>query len=225
MSSGSETTGNLLQSGSLVMDVALMQKSFEEVMQHMRALAEHMRQHAAAVVQEGAFRKARRILKLCERIDGLTKEIVRLQRQWNGLTTKRRRLASGEGESERLEAGLQTPGKVFHEAIFETLFELGGSAPTRQVLELLEAKMAGRLNEYDRQPIPSNPKVPRWRSRVGLFRAQLVKKGLLAADSSRGIWQLTESGRRYIEQKRSTPETSVADASPADSPPANPSPP
>ena len=73
-----------------------------------------------------------------------------------------------------------------------------------QVLELVEKKMQGILNEYDYQSLPSNPKEVRWRNTAQWCRNTLVREGLLRSDSPRGIWEISDEGREVLKSELHT---------------------
>jgi hypothetical protein len=57
------------------------------------------------------------------------------------------------------------------------------------------------LKEYDYKPFPSDPQ-DSWKNTVRLVRLTMVKKGLLAKGSPRGIWEITERGRKFYEENK-----------------------
>ncbi|WP_052297133.1 winged helix-turn-helix domain-containing protein [Marinithermus hydrothermalis] len=99
---------------------------------------------------------------------------------------------------DRLSRGLRTPENAFRQPILEALVELGGSAPVNDVLERVQQKMAHVLNEYDYQPLPSDPRSARWRNTAQWCRNALVREGLMKSDSPYGIWEISEQGREAL---------------------------
>jgi restriction system protein len=67
------------------------------------------------------------------------------------------------------------------------MMEFGGSTPAARILDRIGEKMKDVLNGYDRQPLPSQPKIARWNNNAQWCRNTLVQEGLLKADSPRGI--------------------------------------
>ncbi|MCK4316500.1 MAG: winged helix-turn-helix domain-containing protein [Anaerolineae bacterium] len=59
--------------------------------------------------------------------------------------------------------------------------------------------MKNQLNEYDRSPLPSTPDSPRWRNTAQWARNGMVKEGLMASDSPRRIWEITDEGEQWLE--------------------------
>ncbi|KUK31071.1 MAG: Uncharacterized protein XD63_1668 [Thermoanaerobacterales bacterium 50_218] len=58
--------------------------------------------------------------------------------------------------------------------------------------------MKDRLNEYDLQPLPSTPEQARGRNTAQWCRYTMVSEGLLKPDSPRGVWEITETGRKQL---------------------------
>jgi len=90
-----------------------------------------------------------------------------------------------------------TPLGAFRVPILRVLCESGGEARTDTVLRRLEEQLGQVLTPADRQPRPDGRTVT-WRNRAQWERLEMVKAGLLALDSPRGIWQITEEGRGYL---------------------------
>ncbi len=67
------------------------------------------------------------------------------------------------------------------------------------VIIQVEKIMASKLNDYDKQPLLSAPSFPRWRNTVQWARNALVKDGLMANDSPKGIWAITDQGRKAVK--------------------------
>jgi hypothetical protein len=86
--------------------------------------------------------------------------------------------------------------------ILESVIELGGKAEMKDVLNLVHEKMKNILNSYDYEPLPSNPKQKRWENIAQWARNTMVNEGLLAKDSPRGIWEITDKGRKFYEENK-----------------------
>lgn len=59
-------------------------------------------------------------------------------------------------------------------------------------------KLENRLTPADRERTSSG--VIRWQNRIQFVRLRLVEEGLLARDSGRGIWSLTNAGRARLKE-------------------------
>jgi len=104
-------------------------------------------------------------------------------------------------DQKRLKKGLRTREEQFVMPILEAIIELGGKAKVKDVLELVYYKMEDILNSYDYEPLPSNPKQQRWENTAQWARNMMVNKGLLAKNTPKGIWEITEKGKKFYEEK------------------------
>ncbi|HCC32567.1 MAG TPA: hypothetical protein DEQ28_01500 [Clostridiales bacterium] len=93
---------------------------------------------------------------------------------------------------------LRTPGDEFRIPILRALETLGGRATMGRVLDKVEGLMKDRLNERDRQPLPSDPDRTSWHNTAQWERYKMVKQGLLSANSPRGVWEITLEGKRWL---------------------------
>jgi hypothetical protein len=88
------------------------------------------------------------------------------------------------------------PQKVFRLPLVETLCALGGFGSTKQIRDLMLAKMAPLLTAPDYAAVSSGD--PRWWNAVCWERNNLVNEGLVRKDSPRGSWELTDQGLQTI---------------------------
>lgn len=105
--------------------------------------------------------------------------------------------AKKRNNATRLKRGLKTPEDCFRKPILEALSELNGSASVRKVLDHVNKKMENTLNEHDRQKLPSTGQV-RWENTAQWCRNSMVEEGLLANDSPKGVWKLSEKGKEML---------------------------
>ncbi|MGC8903491.1 MAG: winged helix-turn-helix domain-containing protein [Fervidobacterium sp.] len=92
-----------------------------------------------------------------------------------------------------------TPQKEYRLSILQALLEKGGKATQKEVLEIIQRKMKNRFNELDLQVLRDGYTL-RWQKMAQWQRYIMVKAGLLRSDSPRGIWEITEKGRNYLEE-------------------------
>lgn len=99
-----------------------------------------------------------------------------------------------EKAARRASPGSILPEKEYEGPILAELLERGGSGHATEVTDAVGERLADRLTPQDREPIGDGDL--RWRSRAQFARLALKKQGLIADDSPRGIWELTDEGRR-----------------------------
>ncbi len=93
-----------------------------------------------------------------------------------------------------------TPQKMFWTPVLKSLVEQGGEAPAGKVVEQVEIKMKNQLKRGDYEP--NRDGFFKWKKGVHFQRLAMVHEGLLANNTPRGIWRITEQGRRWLETNR-----------------------
>ena len=81
-----------------------------------------------------------------------------------------------------------------------SLFELGGTARAKDVIDLIARRLNGTLNPMDRERLNSG--VVRWINRAYFARFLLSQKGDLDTDTPRGVWKLSDQGRKRLQPKK-----------------------
>ena len=116
-----------------------------------------------------------------------------LQRRWRGIV-------GGESvtrRSERAPRGSMLPQTAYRLPVLQALVDMGGQSRTADVLDRVGELLEGQLSDVDREMLPSGTAI-RWRNKAQWARNKMVKEGLMASDSSHGIWEITESGREVL---------------------------
>ena len=97
--------------------------------------------------------------------------------------------------------GERTPRQSFRIPILKALIELGGRGKADQILEKVEIEMKGILKSVDYEKLPSGVMI-RWQNTAQWERFVMVQDGLLHSDSPRGVWEITEKGRKFLENSK-----------------------
>ena len=98
----------------------------------------------------------------------------------------------------RASSGELLPQHEYADPILQVLYELGGSARSREIIDRLPEKMGHLLRRRDYEPTKRGD--VRWRNRAQWARQALTDQGLLASDSPRGIWELSDRGRSRAKE-------------------------
>lgn len=101
----------------------------------------------------------------------------------------------------KLPRGARTPEERYYPFILQALADAGGSAPIGDVLRRVGEAMRDVLRDVDYQSLPSDPDTARWRNAAQWARRELVERGLMSGDSPRGIWEITDAGRRWLAEQ------------------------
>jgi len=94
-----------------------------------------------------------------------------------------------------------TPQSEYAIPILASLIQMGGSGRVRDVLDKVYEKMKDQFTPADLEKLPSGRAI-RWKYRAMWVRMKLKTDGYLKADSPRGIWEISEKGRDYVEREK-----------------------
>jgi len=108
--------------------------------------------------------------------------------------TKRDR---ARGPRTRAKKGSLLPAKEYEIPILKALGDMGGQAQSKDVVAAVGEMLQSRLTETDREELSTGG--IRWENRVHFTRLRLKEEGLLAAESPRGVWELSDSGRARLD--------------------------
>ena len=181
--------------------------AFEMLLDEIDDVVRGLNQEGAQLLTAEKYDQARVLIEKVEATTAIREQISSLADQWRslGLKTPQKPVEKKEPVRRKvtkiLKKGLRTPNEAFLTPILQALVQLGGSARVSEVLDVVEAMMKDKLNKYDYQTIPSNPKVLRWRTNANWARLTLVQEGYLASDSPRGVWEITQAGRKTLDDK------------------------
>jgi len=67
------------------------------------------------------------------------------------------------------------------------------------VIAQVEKELGSRLTETDREKLSSGG--VRWQNRVQFVRLRLIKQGDMVGGSPRGVWEISESGRKRLAEQ------------------------
>ena len=168
--------------------------AFEMLLEELEAVVSALNQQGASLLADKKYSQARQVISKAEAVLALQKKVKTLRDEWVDLSIPTSRIGV-----DGLMPGLRTPNEDFHLSILQALVQLGGSGRVGEVLDLVEDMLKDQLNTYDYQSLPSNPNIIRWRNNAQWARLILKQEGCLAADSPRGLWEITAAGRKALE--------------------------
>jgi len=117
---------------------------------------------------------------------------------WKALQPARRNDSRTSTKRSPHVVGNLTPQKDFWKPILETLVDEEGEANVQEVVEGVERKIKNQLKPGDNEP--NRDGIPKWVKAVHFQRLAMVHQGLLASDSPRGIWAITDQGRQWLSE-------------------------
>lgn len=144
------------------------------------------------------YPRAKELAELASRLTNVRQRLADLRSEWQGLAKHAKDKPAGPRH--HLPRGVRTPEEAYRQPILQALLALGGSAAVPDVLERVGKAMKGVLKDVDHQAMASDSDMLRWRNAAQWARPSMVKEGLLKPDSPRGVWEISEAGRRYIKE-------------------------
>ncbi len=96
---------------------------------------------------------------------------------------------------------LFTPTKAYWCPLLQTLVELGGRGRREKVTAIVGEKMKGILTRADYGRLPTSNYI-RWENRVAWQASNMRRDGLMKDDSPRGIWEITDAGRKWLDDNK-----------------------
>jgi len=94
--------------------------------------------------------------------------------------------------------GELTPQGEFWKPMLEALVEMGGQGPRQEVHEAVERKMKDRLKPEDYEL--NRDGTTKWGKAIDYQRLKMKHEGLIAGNTPRGIWKITDQGRQWLSQ-------------------------
>jgi hypothetical protein len=91
-----------------------------------------------------------------------------------------------------------TPVKTYWRPILQTLVETGGRGRREKVIELVGKKMKDIFTPADFKKLPPSSYI-RWENRVAWQASNMRRDGYIKKDSPRGIWEITDAGRKWLD--------------------------
>lgn len=181
-----------------------VQAAFEMLLEEVEHEIDFVNRAGSKAFAEGDYATVELVHSQAIQLTAFRERAAQLRAEWTTLSASLVSDNDETAESERrnlgrLKRGTRTPEEVFRRPILAALVELGGSANLNDVLERVYAQVKGQLREVDHEDLPSAPGSPRWRNTAQWARNGLVKEGLMRSDSARGIWAISEAGRRAIQ--------------------------
>jgi len=89
------------------------------------------------------------------------------------------------------------PQRNYRVPILQTLIEFGGYGEVKEILDRVYEVVEDQLSEVDLRLISGGQYS--WQNTAQWERLVMKKEGLLKTDSPKGIWEISDSGKRYYQ--------------------------
>jgi restriction system protein len=181
--------------------------AFELLLEEVEIEINSLDKMASRASEEHDRKSAREALELADQITSFRDKVVSLRKEWETLAAapkgieNKKIIPAMRSNMGRLQRGMRTPEEAFYHPILKVLDESGGSARISDLMAKLEPLMSGVLKQVDYEPLASQPETPRWNNTAHWARNSMAKEGLLKSNSPRGVWEITEAGRKYLAEE------------------------
>lgn len=179
-----------------------VQEAFDVLLSELQNALEQAQAQIAQAVSKAHYAEVQAAAQKAEQIQKQLNTLQQMRQSWpSSVDAKpaRRRPGRPKKKPERLHRGEKFTDKEFRLPLLQALVQLGGSASTKQTLDQVGELVQGQLKPADYE-ILSDGRTIRWRNTAAWARQQLVEEGLMKNDSPNGVWEITEQGRKYVEQ-------------------------
>lgn len=184
--------------------------AFEMLQEEIDRFLEEPNKEIIELTKEGKYGNVQYLSKMGKEIGEFKEKVRTLFKEWKVLNNtiidykfkNINTMQNTRAENKKLGKGLKKSENAYTIPILESLVELGGSAPPKLVLDKVHDKTRNILNSYDYEPISSSNEI-RWRNTARWCRYNLVSKALLKDDSPLGVWEISDKGRRWLEEQKS----------------------
>ncbi len=119
----------------------------------------------------------------------------------HSMQSMQQKSAVGSQAAPRAIPGSILPEREYWLPILEIVRHAGGSAAASDVIEALGGRMKGMLTPRDYETLGMGE--VRWRNRARFARLRMTEQGLLSNTSHRGVWEITDAGRRHLKARTS----------------------
>jgi hypothetical protein len=175
-----------------------VQSAFEHLLEEVEKEFAAVNGEGSDAFKSGNYDRAQALLKRAGELSLFRDKVMALRKEWEAIVPKKVAPVPQHRPQPKLPKGLRTPEEEYVQPILRALDERGGSANINTVLQRVYELMKDKLNQYDHEPLNSDPNQPRWRNAAQWARDAMVKQGLLRNDSPTGTWQLTDAGRKRL---------------------------
>ncbi len=180
--------------------LALLRDALSEEEQRIRA-------EGAQAMQSGEYDTATAVIDFAKRLLSFRDKVEGLVTEWDELADLRDKASPAVQEivSKRFfgksKKGEITSQEDYCPYLLEVLDEMGGSGKTSAVIDAVGEKMEGVLKPKDYEVHNSKGQQIRWRNTVQWARNFMVNDdGRMKSNSPRGIWEISDKGRKWLAQ-------------------------
>lgn len=181
--------------------------AFEMLLEEVEAEIDFVNGVGSNAFEGRDYDKAKEALERSGTLTAFRDRVAAFRKEWEEMAAVAERDEDEDTRDQRrnlgkLRKGVRTPESAYYRPLLQVLDQMGGSGKVAEVLERVGQIMKPALKKVDYNPLASRPDKPRWRNAAQWARNSMVKEGLLKADSPRGVWEISEAGKRWLADQR-----------------------
>lgn len=180
--------------------MATEMNTFGELNVSMQEVLTQAKKDSKLAFKAGDYNATSSLLRDIEKIEFIKKQLASIEKDYTKVLTSitTTKIVEKPGKRSTQHRGKRTKEAEFIIPILKSINELGGSGKTKDVLKKVNIKMKKKFNDYDVESLPSIPSMTRWKQTAQMARITMVKDGLLRKNSPRGVWEITEKGKKAL---------------------------
>lgn len=178
------------------------QQAFDVLLSELQQALTETKTRIAQAAAEGHFAQVQAAAQQAEQIQKQLALLQALRKNWPGSGKIKLPMEMPKKEKKkavRLQKGKIFSDKQFRLPLLQALVELGGSAPTKQAIDKVGELIKDQLKTVDFNVL-ADGRTLRWRNTAAWARQQLVEEGLMKKDSPNGTWEISDLGRRHLQE-------------------------
>lgn len=173
-------------------------QAFKEFLAELHEILADAQEAIKNKTDEGDFQSLHELADEADQIKRLIQAVVRMQRSWTSSAAPQTPPTAPKSRAKARTSNDRTPQSAFIKPLLEALVALGGRGTVSEVTDKVHELLGEQLKPRDQERVSSNEE--RWRNIVKWVRLRLKERGYLRSDSPKGVWEITDAGREYLEQ-------------------------
>ena len=180
--------------------------AFEMLLEEVEAEIDFVNGVGARGFEGRDYEKAREALERTGLLTAFRDKVAALRKEWESLAAVAEREEDEETPQSTRTSG--ACGRVCVPRNRSTTFRFSErwhrwvDAEGSDVLDRVGTLMKPILRDVDFDPLASEPSNPRWRNAAQWARNSMVQEELLRGSSPRGIWEISDKGRAFLEGRK-----------------------
>jgi len=183
-----------------------VEAAFEVLLEEIEAEIDFVTNIGSKSFEKRDFDRAREALEHAGKLTAFRDKTATLRKEWLTISElevdeEEQRERTERQNLGRLQRGVRTREEAYYKPILQALDEMGDSGQVKDVLDRVGEIMKPVLKDVDYEPLASDPNNLRWRNAAQWARNSMVNEGFLKSDSPRGVWEMSDKGRKLLTEE------------------------